>query len=79
LATLAPEKQPKALAGILNNKMSVADFKARLGQFAHKLADAVFDTTQCASCVHNSGRQAMLFSEALGEGFWFHNFKVLEK
>lgn len=72
MAGVPPEKQDRVLAGILAHKVPVAVLKAQLGQFARRLADAIFDTTACAACPHNSGRQAGLFAESLGEGYCQH-------
>lgn len=69
LAGLPAERQDKVLAGILAHKISVDVLKKQLGQFARRLADAVFDTTPCTGCAHNSARQSGLFDESLGEGF----------
>ncbi|PND30193.1 chromosome partitioning protein ParB [Achromobacter pulmonis] len=72
LAGIAPEKQDSVLTGIVTHKVTVAVLKAQLGQFARKLVDAIFDTAPCASCQHNSARQAGLFAESLGEGYCQH-------
>jgi len=72
LAGVPADKQDNVLAGILTHKVPVAALKAQLGQFARRLADAIFDTTACASCAHNSARQAGLFAETIGEGYCQH-------
>lgn len=72
LAGVPPEKQDSVLAGILAHKVSVAVLKMQLGQFARRLSDAIFDTTACAACPHNSARQASLFAQSLGEGYCQH-------
>lgn len=59
-------------AAILAHKVPVAVLKSQLGQFARRLADAIFDTSQCSACPHNSARQAGLFAESLGEGYCQH-------
>lgn len=68
MATMPADKQPKALDGVLATKMSVAEFKERLGRFAHRLDAAIFDQSQCAACPHNSALQANLFAEHLSAG-----------
>ena len=64
--------QDRVLAGLLAHKVPVAVLKAQLGQYARRLADAIFDTAQCAACPHNSSRQAGLFAETIGEGYCQH-------
>lgn len=72
LCGIPPDKQDSVLAGILAQKVPVAVLKAQLGRYARRLADAIFDTAQCAGCSHNSARQAGLFAESLGEGYCQH-------
>src|SRR6058998_442407 len=50
LAGVPPATQDNVLKSILEHKVAVAVLKAQLGQFARKLADAVFDTRQCGAC-----------------------------
>ena len=64
--------QDRVLAGLLAHKVPVPVLKAQLGQYARRLADAIFDTAQCAACPHNSTRQAGLFAETIGEGYCQH-------
>ena len=68
LAGLPQEQQSKALRMILEHRVPVAELRKQIGGFARKLADAVFDTSVCSGCKHNSAQQAGLFSEALGDG-----------
>jgi ParB family chromosome partitioning protein len=72
LAGLPGSTQEKVLAGVLDHKVPVEVLKRQLGQFAKRLADAIFDTAQCAACPHNSAQQASLFDESIGEGFCQH-------
>lgn len=72
LAGVPPATQDKVLAGIVTHKVPVAVLKKQLGQFARRLSEAIFDTTQCETCIHNSARQAGLFAESLGEGYCQH-------
>lgn len=69
LAGLPQDKQEKVLAGVIEHKVPVEVLKKQLGQFAKRLADAIFDTAQCIGCPHNSAQQAALFDESVGEGF----------
>ena len=72
LAGLPKDRQVKVLAGVLEHRVPVEVLKKQLGQFAKRLADAIFDTAQCASCPHNSAQQAALFDETIGDGFCQH-------
>ena len=72
LAGLPAGRQEKVLGGVIEHKVPVEVLKKQLGQFAKRLADAVFDTGQCIACPHNSAQQASLFDESIGEGFCQH-------
>ena len=72
LAGLPQDKQEKVLAGVIEHKVPVETLKKQLGQFAKRLADAVFDTSVCLGCQHNSAQQAALFDESIGDGFCQH-------
>jgi PRTRC genetic system ParB family protein len=72
LCGVPPSMQDRVLAGLLAHKVPVAVLKAQLGQYARRLRDAIFDIAQCASCPHNSARQAGLFAESIGEGYCQH-------
>lgn len=72
LCGVLPDMQDRVLAGLLAHKVPVAILKSQLGQYARRLADAIFDTAQCAACPHNSSRQAGLFAESIGEGHCQH-------
>jgi ParB family transcriptional regulator, chromosome partitioning protein len=72
LAGVPSETQDKVLGGVVAHKVPVGVLKKQLGQFARRLSDAIFDTAQCGACVHNSARQAGLFSESLGDGYCQH-------
>lgn len=72
LAGVPPEKQDTVLAGVIAHKVPVGVLKEQLGRFARRLADAIFDTAQCAACPHNSSRQSGLFDASLGDGFCQH-------
>ena len=72
LAGVPPEKQDTVLTGVIAHKVPVGVLKEQLGRFARRLADAIFDTAQCAACPHNSSRQSGLFDASLGDGFCQH-------
>ena len=72
LAGLPAGRQDKVLGGVIEHKVPVEVLKKQLGQFAKRLADAIFDTGQCIACPHNSAQQASLFDESIGEGFCQH-------
>jgi ParB family chromosome partitioning protein len=72
LAGLPASRQDKVLGGVIEHKVPVEVLKKQLGQFAKRLADAIFDTAQCIGCPHNSAQQASLFDESIGEGFCQH-------
>lgn len=72
LAGVPPEKQDTVLTGAIAHKVPVGVLKEQLGRFARRLADAIFDTAQCAACPHNSSRQSGLFDASLGDGFCQH-------
>lgn len=72
LAGVPPEKQDTVLTGVIAHKVPVGVLKEQLGRFARRLADAIFDTGQCAACPHNSSRQSGLFDASLGDGFCQH-------
>lgn len=72
LCGVPPDMQDRVLAGLLAHKVPVAVLKSQLGQYARRLGDAIFDTAQCATCPHNSSRQAGLFAESIGEGHCQH-------
>ena len=70
LAGLPKEKQPAVLQMLLGApKMpSVSELKDKIAALAQKLADAIFDKSECAGCPSNSGNQQALFGEAIAEG-----------
>lgn len=72
LAGVPPSTQDTVLKGIIEHKVPVVVLKAQLGKFARKLSDAIFNTSQCSNCPHNSAMQAGLFGESLGEGYCQH-------
>jgi ParB family transcriptional regulator, chromosome partitioning protein len=69
LAAVPTAMQVRALARIIEGGLSVEYLKAHIGKLSHRLADAIFDTTQCNACPHNSDTQASLFSNHVGAGY----------
>ena len=71
IAALAKEKQPAILTAILSaEKMpSVPELKGQIASHACDLGVAIFEKTECAGCVHNSGNQGALFAEAIQAGY----------
>lgn len=70
LAAVPTDKQIKALHRIIEGNISVAVLKDNLGKLAHKLASAIFDTSECQNCHYNSSQQRSLgFSENIGDGY----------
>ncbi len=72
LAAVPPATQDSTLEKVIAQKITVQALKDNLGKFARRLNDAPFDRQACATCPHNSNRQAQLFGEALGEGYCTH-------
>ena len=72
LAGLPPAGRTRCWSASSQHKVPVEVLKKQLGQFAKRLADAIFDTAQCIGCPHNSAQQASLFDESIGEGFCQH-------
>lgn len=68
LSTLPKPAQAKNLPAIVEKGYSVAEVKVRIEGMAQMLSAAIFDTTGCNGCPHNSSTQATLFPDALGEG-----------
>ncbi len=67
--SIVPDKtQIKALARIISDNISVADLQNMLSQRALSLESAIFDTTDCNACVHNSTPQSDLFETNIGGG-----------
>ncbi len=68
LSCLPADKQDLNLARILETNVSVEDFRTRFSAYAHNLSAAIFDTTGCRGCGHNTAQQASLFETHIGEG-----------
>lgn len=68
LSTLPAETQNGTLTKVLADQVSVADLKKKLDAYTLALASAIFDTTDCRTCPHNSTTQSSLFAEHVGDG-----------
>lgn len=69
LAAVPQDKQDKALKAIVERGLSVAMLRKEIGRIANALADAVFDKSECATCMYSSAQQNSLFSEAIQAGY----------
>lgn len=68
LSTLPATTQNGTLTKVLADQVSVAALKMKLDAYTLALSSAIFDTTGCRSCPHNSSTQSSLFAEHVGEG-----------
>lgn len=68
LAAVPGEMQAKALARILDEKLSVAAVRDALSTAALSLDEAIFPKHDCANCPSNSSIQATLFEVNVGSG-----------
>ncbi|RMG32512.1 MAG: PRTRC system ParB family protein [Gammaproteobacteria bacterium] len=68
LSGLPKTAQEKNLPIIIEKGYSVAEVRGKLESMAQKLATAIFDTSGCAGCPHNTTTQASLFDDGMSEG-----------
>lgn len=68
LSTLPEGMQTVALQKVIEAGAGVADLRAKIDAFAYTLEKAVFDTTGCNGCPHNTSQQASLFEASIGGG-----------
>lgn len=70
LAVCRREAQDNAIDLLLKQPklMTVAEFKAHIDKAALVLDTAIFDKSECAGCIHNSGNQSALFAEVISGG-----------
>lgn len=70
LAACRKEAQEEAIASLLKapKLMTVEALKAYISSASLELASAIFDKADCSACLHNSGNQAALFTQAIQEG-----------
>jgi PRTRC genetic system ParB family protein len=68
LATLAPDTQDGTLPRLLEQGISIAQLRERIGQVARPLGQAIFDQAACQGCPHNSEVQGQLFATHIDSG-----------
>lgn len=68
LSSLREKSQQDGLKLILQNTLSVEDFRQKIEAMSLKLAVAPFDLSDCQACPHNSSRQASLFGNQTSAG-----------
>jgi ParB family chromosome partitioning protein len=68
IATLAPERQAKALQQVIEQGVTVESLRSAIEKYALVLSSAIFDKTECNTCPHNSSTQASLFSTTMASG-----------
>jgi len=67
LSAFVPALQEGTLEKIIAEKWTVEYLKERAGKAIRWLKNAIFDTAECASCIHNSDVQASLFDNTIGK------------
>lgn len=60
-AAFEPKVQNNTLVKCVSEKWSVAEFKQRADQVKVPLSKAIFDTTECSTCLNNTAQQSGLF------------------
>lgn len=68
LAALPQEKQNKPLENIITRNLSVQQVRDFLVKATTEFSKAMFDTTACTTCHHNSSHQGELFSVSVEKG-----------
>jgi len=68
LATLPADKQGKGLESVMAKSMSIEELRRNVDLYALNLKAAIFDTTGCRECHHNTSLQASLFEQHIGDG-----------
>ncbi|HEX7782626.1 MAG TPA: PRTRC system ParB family protein [Sphingobium sp.] len=68
LAAVPADKQDKALETIIAAGLDIAKTRDLLMRVTQRLADAVFDKTECTTCPFNSGTQRALFDTHVDDG-----------
>lgn len=69
IAVIARTNQEIALRNVIENKLTVQQTKELLTRVSQKLQTAIFDKSDCQSCVSNSEVQATLLENCVGEGY----------
>lgn len=67
LSAFVPKLQDGTLEKIITEKWTIEYLKERAGKANRWLKNAIFDTTECSSCPHNSDVQAELFDNTVGK------------
>ncbi len=67
-AGIRREVQDRILPVLVERKLSVQDLKREIAAQSCELKSAIFDTTACASCPHNSDQQKSMFAECVDGG-----------
>jgi ParB/RepB/Spo0J family partition protein len=57
------EEQNEFLKQIIEDELTVSMARDEIDQFSRKIGKAVFDTTECSTCIYNSTNQTILFPE----------------
>ena len=68
LAAVPADKQDKALETIIAAGLDIAKTRDLLMKVTQRLADALFDKTECTTCPFNSGTQRALFDTHVDDG-----------
>lgn len=68
LSGLRESSQKSALGLVLKKGLSAEELRQRIDAASLQLALAVFDTSDCAACPHNSSTQATLFDASTSTG-----------
>lgn len=68
LAAVPADKQDKALETIIAAGLDIAKTRDLLMKVTQRLADAIFDKTECTTCPFNSGTQRALFDTHVDDG-----------
>lgn len=68
LAAVPADKQDKALETIIAAGLDIAKTRDLLMRVTQRLADALFDKTECTTCPFNSGTQRALFDTHVDDG-----------
>jgi len=74
LSGMRSDSQEGALAAIKKERLSVDDLRVMVEGMALTLSTAIFDTTDCASCPHNSSVQTSLFEAGTSNGRCLNKF-----
>lgn len=68
LAAVPADKQDKAFETIIAASLDIAKTRDLLMRVTQRLADALFDKTECMTCPFNSGTQRALFDTHVDDG-----------